>query len=186
MPPTAVELTAITPGTYTRDPVHSSVGFSVRHFGAGKFRGSFADFDASLTVGDDQSLALTGTVKVDSVQVKEPRLDAHLKSPDFFDAERYPEFTFVSTKFVAAEDGTLDVDGDLTIKGTTKNVHATGELTYTPDDGYGNQRIGVELATTVDRTDFGVNFDATLPGGQPVAANEVTLHVELELVKPAA
>jgi polyisoprenoid-binding protein YceI len=186
MTPTATPTATITPGTYTRDEVHSSVGFSVRHFGAGKFRGSFADFDASLTVGEDQSLALTGTVKVDSVQVKEPRLDGHLKSPDFFDVERYPEFTFVSTKFVAAEDGTLDVDGDLTIKGTTKNVHATGELTYTHDDGYGGQRVGVELETTIDRFDFGVNFDSKLPGGQAVAGKDVTLHIELELIKPAA
>lgn len=79
-----------TPGTYTRDPIHSSVTFSVRHFGAGKFRGAFADFDASLTASEGGSLELTGVVKVDSVQVKEPRLAGHLASPDFFDAERFP------------------------------------------------------------------------------------------------
>jgi polyisoprenoid-binding protein YceI len=177
---------SITPGTYTRDPIHSSITFSVRHFAAGKFRGSFADFDASLTVGDDGELALTGTVKVDSVQVKEPQLAGHLKAPDFFDAERYPEFKFVSTRFETADDGTLSVAGDLTIKDVTKHVHATGELNYLESDGYGNERAGVELTTTINRKEFGIAFDSTLPGGQPVVADDVTLNVELELTKPSA
>jgi polyisoprenoid-binding protein YceI len=177
---------AITPGTYTHDPIHSSVTFSVRHFGAGKFRGAFTDFDASLAVADDKSLTLTGTVKVASVQVKEPRLAGHLASPDFFDAERFPEITFASTNFNVAADGTLEVDGDLTLKGVTKNVHATGELTYLTDDGYGNERLGVELSTTIDRTEFGVSFAGNLPGGEAIVANDVTLNVELELIKPLA
>jgi polyisoprenoid-binding protein YceI len=175
---------AVTPGTYSYDPIHSSVTFSVRHFGAGKFRGSFADFDATLTVDEGGSLALRGVVKVESVQVKEPRLAGHLASPDFFDAERFPEITFQSTSFDVAADGTLAVDGDLTLRETTKNVHATGELTFVEDDGHGNQRVGVELSTTIDRTEFGVNFDGNLPGGQPIVANDVTLTVELEFVKP--
>lgn len=175
-----------TPGTYTRDPIHSSVTFSVRHFGAGKFRGAFADFDASLTASEGGSLELTGVVKVDSVQVKEPRLAGHLASPDFFDAERFPEMTFKSTSFNVADDNTLEVDGDLTLKGVTKNVHATGELTSVADDGHGNARVGVELSTTIDRTEYGVSFDGKLPGGEAIAANEVTLNVELELVKPLA
>jgi polyisoprenoid-binding protein YceI len=178
--------TAIKPGTYSRDAVHSSVSFSVRHFGAGKFRGSFGDFDTTLTVAEDGAISLTGTVNVDSVHVREPQLAGHLKSPDFFDVERYPEFTFASTSFNVADDGTVDVTGDLTIKGTTKSVHATGELTYVDNDGYGNERAGVELSTTIDRTDYGIDFGGTLPGGQAIVANEVTLHVELELIKPAA
>jgi polyisoprenoid-binding protein YceI len=186
MPTATSTATEIKPGVYAKDPIHSSVTFTVRHFAAGKFRGSFADFDADLNVAEDGAITLTGVVKVDSVQVKEPRLDGHLKSPDFFDAERYPEFRFVSTKFDVAEDGTLAVDGDLTIKETTKSVHATGELTYLADDGYGNERAGVELSTTIDRFDFGVSFDGKLPGGQAIASNDVTLNVELELVKPAA
>jgi polyisoprenoid-binding protein YceI len=177
--------TTIAPGVYTRDPIHSSVGFSVRHFGAGKFRGSFADFDAELAVDEAGSLALTGVVKVDSVQVREPRLADHLKAPDFFDAERYPEIKFESTSVTIADDGTVELDGNLTLKDTTKSVKGTGEINYVADDGYGNGRIGLELTTTIDRTEFGVSFDATLPGGQPVVANDVTLHIELELVKPA-
>jgi polyisoprenoid-binding protein YceI len=183
--PTATA-TAITPGTYERDAVHSSVGFTVRHFGAGKFRGGFEDFDASLEVGEDGSLTILGTVKVDSVHVREPRLAGHLKSPDFFDVERYPEITFKSTSVDVADDGTLAIEGDLTIKGTTKSVNATGELTYTADDGYGGERAGVELSTTIDRTEFGVDFKAELPGGVAAVADEVTLIAELELAKTKA
>lgn len=176
---------AITPGTYAIDPVHSNVTFSVRHFGAGRFRGAFSDFDARLVVDERGELALTGTVKVASIEVKEPRLAGHLQSPDFFDAARYPEITFVSTSITVDGEGGLEADGELTLKATTKPVHAHGELTYTADDGHGGERAGVELTTTIDRTQYGVDFNAQLPGGAPVAANEVTLLVELELKKEA-
>jgi polyisoprenoid-binding protein YceI len=176
----------VTPGIYQRDAVHSSITFTVRHFGAGKFRGGFEDFDASLDVAADGSLTIEGNVKTDSVQVKEPRLASHLKAPDFFDAERYPEMAFKSTNVKVGEYGALEIEGDLTIKGTTKPVTATGELSYTADDGYGNERAGVELETTIDRTEFGVDFTAELPGGVPVASNDVTITAELELVKPKA
>jgi polyisoprenoid-binding protein YceI len=183
--PTATA-TAITPGSYANDPVHSSVSFTVRHFGAGKFRGGFEDFDAGLEVDENGKLTIEGTVKVDSVHVREPRLAGHLKSPDFFDAERYPEIHFKSTSVTVADDGALEIEGDLTIKGTTKRVNATGELTYTADDGYGNERAGVELSTTIDRTEYGVDFKAELPGGVAAVANEVTLTAELELSKTKA
>src|ERR1700728_1159415 len=176
---------AISPGTYTLDAIHSNVTFTVRHFGAGKFRGAFTDFDASLTAGEDGELALSGTVKVASVEVKEPRLAGHLQSPDFFDAERYPEMTFKSTSIATSSDGSIEVEGDLTLKGTTKSVQAQGELNYTADDGHGSQRAGVELTTTIDRTEFGIDFSAELPGGVAVVASDVTLNVELELKKQA-
>ncbi|MGD0198792.1 MAG: YceI family protein [Solirubrobacteraceae bacterium] len=182
----AATATAITPGTYTSDAIHSSFTFTVRHFGAGKFRGGFGDLNATLEVAEGGALAISGTVKTDSVRVNEPQLAGHLKAPDFFDAERYPEISFKSTAVKVADDGSLEIEGELTIKGTTKPVTATGELTYSPDDGYGNERAGVELTTTIDRTDYGVDFKAELPGGVPVVENEVTLLAELELVKPKA
>jgi len=182
----AAAATAVTPGTYKADPVHSTITFTVRHFGAGKFRGSFAAFDASLEANEDGELAIAGAVEADSVQVREPQLAGHLKSPDFFDVERYPKISFRSASVRVADDGSLEVEGDLTIKATTKRVSATGELTHTADDGYGNERVGVELSTTIDRTEYGVDFKAQLPGGIPVAANEVTLIAELELIKPKA
>ena len=180
---TATEI-RIAPGSYTADPVHSNVTFTVRHFGAGKFRGSFADAAATLDVGESGELQLEGKVQVASVQVKEPQLAGHLKSPDFFDAERFPEISFRSVEIEVGADGKLEVEGDLTIKATTKRVHATGELTYLAADPYGNARVGVELATDIDRTEYGVDFAAELPGGVPVAGKEVTLIAELELIKP--
>jgi polyisoprenoid-binding protein YceI len=180
--PTAT-VTAIAAGTYSSDPVHSNVSFTVRHFGAGKFRGGFAEAQATLRVSDAGELKLAGDVQAASVQVKEPHLAAHLKAPDFFDVERYPEIKFRSTDVTVGDDGTLEIDGDLTIKATTKRVHASGEITYSPADPEGNPRVGIELSTTIDRTEFGVDFAAQLPGGIPVAANEVTLIAELELRK---
>ncbi len=175
---------AITPGTYTVDPVHSSIGFTVRHNVVAKFRGSFSDFAATLTVDEDGKLDLTGTVKVASVQVKEPTLAGHLQSPDFFDAERYPEITFKSVGLEPGSGGTLSAEGDLTMKGVTKRVQATGELSHLLEDSYGGERAGVELTTTINRHDFGIDWNATLPSGQGFAlAAHVTLHVDLEFTK---
>ena len=176
----------ITPGTYEIDPVHSSVGFTVRHNVVAKFRGSFADVAATLTVGDDGKLVLDGSVKVASVQVKEPNLAGHLQSPDFFDAERFPGITFTSVSLEPADDGTLTAEGDLTMKGVTKRIQATGELSHLPEDSYGGERAGVELTTTVNRHDYGIDWNATLPSGHGFAlAEHVTLHVELEFKKEA-
>lgn len=180
--PTAT-VTTIAAGTYRSDPVHSNVSFTVRHFGAGKFRGGFAEAQATLNVSDSGELELAGDVEAASVDVKEPHLAAHLKSPDFFDAERYPKISFRSTDVAVGDDGTLEIDGDLTIKATTKRVHASGEITYSPADPEGNPRVGIELSTTIDRIEFGVDFAAQLPGGIPVVGNEVTLIAELELRK---
>jgi polyisoprenoid-binding protein YceI len=174
----------IAPGTYTADPVHSNVTFTVRHFGAGKFRGGFEQAEATLQVSESGELALEGKVQAASVQVKEAQLAGHLKSPDFFDVERYPEISFRAVDLQVGEDGKLEVDGDLTLKATTKRVHASGELTYLAADPYGNARVGIELSTDIDRTEYGVDFAAELPGGVPVVGKEVTLTAELELVKP--
>jgi polyisoprenoid-binding protein YceI len=175
---------AITPGTYTVDPVHSSIGFTVRHNVVAKFRGSFDDFAATLVVDEDGKLHLTGTVKVASVNVKEPNLAGHLQSPDFFDAERFPEITFTSVDLEPGADGALTAAGDLTMKGVTKRVEATGEFSHLPEDSYGGERAGVELTTTINRYDFGINWNATLPSGHGFAlAEHVTLEVELELKK---
>ncbi|HUB75969.1 MAG TPA: YceI family protein [Solirubrobacteraceae bacterium] len=169
--------TAIAPGTYTVDRVHSTVGFTVRHMVVAKFRGGFSDYNATLTVGDGGEISLEGAVKVDSVEVKEPNLAGHLKSPDFFDAERYPEILFSSRSAELAADGSLTVAGDLTIKGTTKPVTSTGELHYVEGGG----KAGLELTTVIDRTQFGLNWNADLPHGGVAVAHDVTLHVELEL-----
>src|SRR3954453_4525947 len=114
-------------GTWTLDPVHSSASFAVKHMVVATFRGRFEDFDASLAGGDDGEAKLVGTVRADSIVVKDENLAGHLKSPDFFDTERYPEIGSVSTS-IRRDGDELVVDGDLTIKGHRQRVEARGTI----------------------------------------------------------
>jgi polyisoprenoid-binding protein YceI len=173
--------TALPAGTYTSDPVHSSTAFAVKHMLA-TFRGSFAAFDAQLIVGEDGAARLVGSVPVDSVVVKDENLVAHLQSPEFFDAEQYPRITFEADD-IAVEDGTVAVTGDLTLKGHTERVTATGTIAGPVEDPFGNTKLSLQLETVVDRTKFGLNWNAPLPKGGFMLANDVTLSVDLELVQ---
>ena len=173
--------TAIPAGTYTSDPVHSSTGFAVKHMLA-TVRGSFAAFDATLTADEDGRARLVGSVPVDTVVVKDENLVAHLQSPEFFDAEQYPRITFESTD-IAIEGGAVTVTGDLTLKGHTERVTATGTIVGPIEDPFGNTKVGLQLETVVDRTKFGLNWNAPLPKGGFMLANDVTLSVDLELVQ---
>ena len=173
--------TAIPAGTYTSDPVHSSTGFAVKHMLA-TFRGSFARFNAELTVDEDGRAHLVGSVPVDTVVVKDENLVAHLQSPEFFDAEQYPRITFESSD-IAIEDGNLTVTGDLTLKGHTERVTAQGTIAGPVEDPFGNTKLSFQLQTAVDRTKFGLNWNAPLPKGGFMLANDVTLSVDLELLQ---
>jgi polyisoprenoid-binding protein YceI len=172
---------AIPTGTWRSDPVHSHVGFAVKHMVVATFRGSFTDFDVALA-NEDGEPKLYGAVRVDSVQVRDENLNGHLLSPDFFDAERHPEITFSSTG-IRTDGDDLVVDGDLTIKGTTRSVEARGRITGPVVHPAGGERIGIDLETTVDRTEFGLNWNAPVPSGGVAVENEVTLTVHLELAK---
>jgi polyisoprenoid-binding protein YceI len=172
----------ISPGTYRLDPVHSTVGFTVKHK-VSKFRATFGDFDATLAVDESGEMALTGSASVASVQVKDQAMASHLQSPDFFDAERHPDATFRSTSVSLGPGGELAVNGQLTLRGHVEPVEATGAITYVPDDGHGGARIGLDLETVIDRQDYGISFTQQLPGGGVAVENEVTLSVELELPK---
>jgi polyisoprenoid-binding protein YceI len=163
-------------GTWNFAPVHSSADFSVKYLVA-KFRGDFSELDATLADGQ-----LTGSAKVSSIQVKDQNLIGHLMAPDFFDAEQFPEITFSSTTLdVQGDDVTLD--GELTMKGVTKPIQATGKLEGPTEDFMGNTRLGFTLETTIDRNDFGVSWNADLPKGGKALGDEVTLTVELEFHK---
>ena len=164
-------------GTWKLDKVHSSAGFAVKHMVVATFRGRFEDFDARLEDG-----RLTGAVRVASVQVKDENLAGHLQSPDFFDAERHPEITFVSSDIRREADGVI-FDGELTIKGNTHPVEARGQLVGPHTDIAGNEKIGLSLEAVIDRTAYGLNWNAPLPKGGFALSNEVTLVVELELAK---
>jgi polyisoprenoid-binding protein YceI len=169
-------------GTWSLDPIHSRVGFDVSYL-AGTFRGEFRDIAAELAV-DGEHASLDGTAKVASVDVKDENLSAHLQAPDFFDAERYPELRFTARDVRLESEGRVTVDGELTIRGVTKPVTVTGTVTAPMADAYGNDRIGLDLTTTVDRTEFGVNWNQPLPNGEPSLANDVTLVAGLQFVKP--
>ncbi len=175
-------LTIAPAGTWTLDPVHSRVDFEVRYL-AGTFKGEFHEIGAELTV-DAERASLEGTAKVASVDVKDENLSAHLQSPDFFDAERHPELRFTAQDIRLDGDGKISVDGELTIKGVSRPVQVTGTVTAPIADPYGNDRIGLNLTASVDRTDFGVDWNAPLPSGDPALANDVTILAELQFVKP--
>ena len=166
-------------GTYVLDPVHSSASFAVKHMVVSTFRGRFEKFDATLTDGK-----LVGTVDVGSIVVKDENLAAHLQSPEFFDAERHPELRFESTDIRRTGDGDeVVVDGELTIKGITKPVEARGTLEG-PAVTFGDvNKVGLTLEAIIDRTEFGLNWNAPLPKGGVALGNDVTLSVDLELKK---
>ncbi len=169
--------TSLPAGTWKLDPVHSSVGFSVKHMVVGTFRGGFSAFDVTL-----DGEGVRGTVEVASVDVEEPNLSAHLQSPDFFDAERHPQLAFRSTG--ARVDGdTVELDGELTVKGITRPVVITGTIAGPVEDVSGGRRIGLELQTVVDRTAFDLSWNAPLPGGGLAVGTDVTLRAGLELVE---
>ena len=169
-------------GTWQSDPVHSTVGFAVRH-AVGTFRGGFGEFEATLSdsSGEEQ---LTGRVPVESVEVKDDNLETHLLSPEFFDKDQAPEISFESSR-VAQEGDELVVEGELSVKGASKAVVARGKLSGPVAGPDGNDRLGIDLETTVDRHDYGLDWNMDMPDGSTLLGDEVTLTVHLELAKEA-
>lgn len=171
--------TSVPAGTYGLDAIHSSIGFAVKYNGLAKYRSTFEKYDAALADG-----VLTGSADVSSIAVDEPNFKGHLLTADFFDAENAPTITFKSTDIAVADDGTAEVTGDLTIRGTTKSVVAKGEFA-TETDAFGNDRAQFELSTTVDRREFGINWQNQLPNGKDALDYNVEISVSLTLVKAA-
>jgi polyisoprenoid-binding protein YceI len=177
---TAQAESTIPTGTWQSDPVHSSVGFAVKHV-VGTFRGTFNEFAATLS---DESGAprLSGRAKVESVHVSEENLYAHLLSPEFFDAEQNPEIIFES-KQVSRDGDQVVVEGELTVKGITKEVLARGEIAGPAPGPADSERLGIDLETIVDRHEFGLDWQMDLPGGGKTLGDDVTLTVHVELIK---
>jgi polyisoprenoid-binding protein YceI len=166
-------------GIWRLDATHSSASFSVKHMVIATFRGRFENFDATLTV-DEQTAQLEGTVQAGSIVVKDENLQGHLGSPDFFDLERYPEIRFVSSQ-IRRHGDELVVDGELTIKDQTHAVEARGTISG-PAVTLGDVlKVGITLETVIDRTQFGLVWNAPLPKGGFAVSDEVNLTVELEL-----
>ncbi len=169
-------------GTWGLDKVHSSIAFQVPYL-AGAFNGTFREFEGTLDVSDDGA-ALTGVAKVASVDVKDDNLSAHLQSPDFFDAESHPELRFSSDR-IALDGESVRVAGQITIKGVTREIEATGAAHGPVANLQGNDSLRLQLTTTVDRIEFGVSWNAELPGGGKALSDEVTILAELYFVKEA-
>jgi polyisoprenoid-binding protein YceI len=167
---------ALPTGAWSGDTVHSTVGFAVPYL-AGNLQGTFSDFDARLSDG-----ALRGTAEVGSVQVQDPDLAAHLQSPDFFDAERFPQLSF-EAQDVSRSGDDLTISGELTLKGHTGMVEIEGHIADPAPDPTGAERFGLQLEATVDRTRFGLSWNNPLPSGDPSLANDVTIIVDLQLVR---
>ena len=169
--------TALPTGTWQHDAVHSSISFAITHNTVMTFQGGFGEWEAKLEDG-----RLTGSASVTSVRVEDENLVGHLQSPDFFDAEQFPQLRFESSS-IEREGDRVSIAGELTIKGTTRPVELSGTVSGPVTDGYGNERIGLDLETVVNRHDFGVSWNADLPGGGTILADDVTVKANLALVQ---
>lgn len=174
---------ALPDGAWNLDPAHSNVTFAVKHLGIATVRGRFRVISGSVSGGDEP--ALEGVVDTASATTDEEQRDGHLASPDFFDAERFPQATFRSTSFERLPDGSVQFAGELTLRGVTKEIELTGSLNGPATDPWGNERIGFELAGVIDRNDFGVKWNAPLPGGGFLVGDEVRVTLDISAVKAA-
>lgn len=174
--------TTIPVGTWKVDPVHSSVEFQVRNMGLVIVKGFFTDFDGTLEIAEDGTATAHGSVRAASVQSRSEKRDEHLRAPDFFDVERFPEITFQSTGIEPDGEG-LRVRGELTIKDVTRPIELRGELTGSGPDPWGGERVGVAAHGELDRRDYGLNWDVRTPGDVPLASHRVKLELQLGAIK---
>lgn len=183
----AVKYAPVASGTYNFDPAHGIIGFGVRHLGIAIVEGRFKDFKGSVTYDENDVTKSTVafSAKIDSVDTGVAPRDAHLKTADFFDAAKFPEMTFKSTK-VEKKGNRMVLTGDLTIKDVTKQVSFPFSMTGAIKDPWGGTRFGIVAGTTVARRDFGVNFGNLQPSGAFDVANEVSVELHLEAVKAEA
>src|SRR4051812_40342593 len=156
----AIPATAIPSGTWTVDQGHSKVGFAVKHMGIANVRGEFTEFDGVLEIGDDLGTAkVRGTVKAGSVDTNESQRDAHLRSPDFFDAETHPELASEWTRVGAVAEETFRSTGALTLRGWTNGLVLAAEVNGVDIDPYGNEKVGLEVTGQLSRGDYGMKFN---------------------------
>ncbi len=181
MTTTTTTLNGLTTGTWAIDPTHSEVGFVARHLMVTKVRGSFADVSGTVEVADDVAQSVANvTIKTASVASGTADRDGHLRSADFFDVEAYPEITFVSTSF----DGST-LTGDLTIKGVTKPVTLDVEFNGVATDPWGNDKAAFEAAGELNRTDWGLTWNANLEKGGVLVSEKIKLVIDVQLAKQA-
>jgi polyisoprenoid-binding protein YceI len=175
--------TALPTGTWTVDGAHSHVGFNVRHVGITKVRGEFGTYEGQLVVAEDGTVTASGKVDVSSIDTSDEGRDGHLKSADFFDVENHPEITFQSTAVTAIDEETYEITGDITILGVTKPITFKAELGGAEVDGFGNERIGLEVTGEISRGDFGMKFNQVLGSGNLAVSDKVKLELDISALK---
>ena len=181
-------MSATTPAvatTWVVDSTHSAAAFAVRHMMISTVKGHFTNVTGTLT-GDDrdpEQASIELTIPVAGIDTREPRRDAHLRSGDFFDADRYPDIRFRSTRITRLETDRFSVTGDLTIRDVTRPVVLSVESGGRGRDPWGGERIGFSATTTINRQDFGLHWNQALETGGVLVGNDVKISVDLELVK---
>lgn len=172
---------ALAAGTWTIDPAHSEIGFTVRHLMT-KVRGSFREFEGSVEVADDLANSrATVTIQLASVDTGTAQRDDHLRSGDFLDIAKFPTMSFESTGLRPNGDGFV-LSGDLTVKGVTRQVELTAEFLGVENDAYGNIRAGFEATTTINRKDFGVDTNVPLGGEKLLIGDQVAIQISVQTV----
>jgi polyisoprenoid-binding protein YceI len=172
------------PGTFDIDPSHTHIGFVVRHMMVSKVKGRFASFNGRIEVGADPAgSSVEVTIDADSIDTRDDKRDAHLRSPDFLDVEQFPTLEFRSTQLVPTGKGQFDLMGELTLHGVTKPVVLAVEQEGVVVDPYGKQRIGFSATTEIDREDFGITFNMALEAGGVVVGKSLKLEIEVEAVR---
>lgn len=174
-------------GTYTIDPTHSQIGFGARHAMVTKVRGQFNEFSGTgfYNAENPAESNLQVTIQAKSIDTRNADRDAHLRGNDFFSMDEFPEITFVSTSFSKVDDETFSVTGDLTVKGVTKSITFNMDFTGQAVDPWGNQRVGFEGKTAINRSDWGVNFNAALEAGGVLVGEKISLEFEISAIRSA-
>ncbi len=177
-------------GDYVIDAAHSRLGFVARHAMVTKVRGSFNDFEGSahLDAANPSKSSATVSIDVASIDTRQSQRDEHLRTNDFFEAPTFPMITFVSTAAEKLDEENFRMTGDLTIKDVTKSISIDFEFAGGAKDPYGNERVGFEGSTAINRKDYGVNFNAVLESGGVMVSDKITLEFEISAIKsqPAA
>jgi polyisoprenoid-binding protein YceI len=178
------DIVRVPTGVWKADPAHSSVGFEVKHMMIATVRGTFREFDGTLEAAEDPSESRAyGTVNVASIDTGQPDRDAHLRSPDFFDAERYPQIRFESTRIEPVGGALWKVIGDLTIKDVTREVQFDGTVQGAGEDPWGNERVGVAVRGTIDRTEFGLTWQQPLARGGLLVGEQVSVMIDVSAIR---
>lgn len=169
---------------WTIDPTHSEVGFKVKHLMFTNVSGKFETFDATITTEEDDfsTAVIEFSANIDSINTGNPDRDTHLKSADFFDAEKNPKLSFVSSSLTKAGDD-YHLEGDLTINGVTKVVKLETEVSGLLKDPWGNTKVGLNATGKINRTDFGLTWNSALETGGVLVSEEVKLNIELQFLK---